>query len=116
MPRDEVYLLDMLLAARKIQDLSSDVVYEQFLGNEEKQLALMHLVQIIGEAGRLVSDEYRRLHCELPWKLIVGMRNRIVHEYFRVIPEVLWQTIIDDIPNLIRRLEPLVPPDSEDNR
>ena len=111
--RDEAYLLDVLLAARKIQAFVAGVTRERFLADELLQNAIMHFIQIIGEAARLVSDEFQEAHPEVPWRSIIAMRNRLVHEYFRVQPKRVWAAVQDDVPALIPLLEPLVPPDEE---
>jgi len=84
--RDEACLLDMLLAARKIQQFSEGVTFEGFLADELTQHGIMRLIQILGEAARKISPEFRQAHPEIPWQGIIGMRNRMVHEYFRIIP------------------------------
>lgn len=71
----------------------------------------MRRAQIIGEAARKVSPEFRGAHPEIPWDAIIGFRHRLVHEYFRIIPEKVWEVVEGGIPELIQLLEPLVPPD-----
>ena len=110
--RDEACLLDMLLAARKIQRFTDGVSYERFLADELMQHGIMRLIQILGEAARKVSPEFRESHPEIPWQGIIGMRNRMVHEYFRIIPAKVWEVIRGEIPALLLLLEPLVPRDS----
>jgi len=109
--RDDAYLLDMLLAAHKVQEFTRNVTQEQFQGDELTQNGVMHQIQIIGEAARKVSPQCQQAHPEIPWEGIIGMRNRLVHEYFRIIPERVWDVVEKDIPELIRLIEPLVPPD-----
>jgi len=109
--RDDAYLLDMLIAARKVLQFTDKVTGEKFLSNELVQNAVMHQIQIIGEAANKVSADYKKEHSEIPWQQIIGMRNRLVHEYFDIIPERMWDVIEQDIPELIRLIEPLVPPD-----
>ena len=111
--RDEAYLLDMLLAAREIRDHAAGVTWQRFSEDRILQNALMHLVQIIGEAARKVSPEFRENHPEIPWTEVIGMRHRLVHEYFRIIPEKVWDVVQQDIAPLIEALEPLVPPPAE---
>ena len=108
--RDDAYVLDMLLATSKILEHSKGVTLEKFQGDEVLQNALMHLLQIIGEAARKVSDEFKIAHPEVPWADIVGLRHRLVHEYFRIIPEKVWEAVERDVPGLFSLLEPLVPP------
>ena len=109
--RDDAYLLDMLLAARKVQDFTQDVTWEQFQTDELIQNAVMRQIQIIGEAARKVSPGFQGEHIGIRWPEIIGMRNRLVHEYFHIIPERVWGVVAKDIPELIGLIEPLVPPD-----
>lgn len=109
--RDEALLLDMLLAARRIRKYTQGVNAERFYHHEIMQDAVMRQIQIIGEAARKVSLEFQVAHPEIPWSKIIGMRNRLVHEYFRIIPEKVWQVVESDIPKLSDVLEPLVPPE-----
>lgn len=109
--RDDAYLLDMLLAARKVMKYAQGVDFERFDQDEVLQDAIMRRIQIIGEAARKVSAEFKDQHPEIPWYEISGMRNRLVHEYFKVITEKVWEAVVKDIPNLIDELEPLVPPE-----
>lgn len=109
--RDDAFLLDMLLAARKVCVFTQEINWEQFHSDEIVQNAVMRQIQIIGEAARKVSSQCQKEHPEIPWQGIIGMRNRLIHEYFRIIPERVWDVVEKDIPELIRLIEPLVPPD-----
>jgi len=109
--RDDAYLLDMLLAARKVQQFTRNITWEDFEHDDLTQNAVMRQIQIIGEAARKVSSDYQRENPEIPWQQVIGMRNRLVHEYFRILPRRVWDVVEKDIPELIRLIEPLVPPD-----
>jgi len=111
--RDEAYLLDMLLAARKVRQFSQGVTWERFQADELMQNAMMMCVQQIGEAARKVSREFQEAHPEIPWREIVGMRHRLVHDYFHIIPEKVWEVVERDVPALIPLIEPLVPPQED---
>ena len=109
--RDDAYLLDMLIAARKVRKFTRNIIWEQFEDDDLVQNAVMRQIQIIGEAARKVSSQCQQEHQEIPWNEIIGMRNRLVHEYFHIIPRRVWDVVENDIPELIRLIEPLVPPD-----
>jgi uncharacterized protein with HEPN domain len=109
--RDDAYMLDMLLAARKVENFTRGVDWEKFKGDDLLQNAVMRQIQIIGEAARKISQQYKDSHPEIPWQMIIGMRNRLVHEYFDIIPERVWDVVEKDIPELIQLIESLVPPD-----
>jgi uncharacterized protein with HEPN domain len=106
----------MLLSARQILDFTRGVPWEAFAADREKQYAVTHLIQIIGEAARKVSPEFRSAHPEIPWREVVGMRHRIVHEYFRIITSEVWRVVEKDLPALIPLLESLVPPEEPAER
>jgi uncharacterized protein with HEPN domain len=108
--RDEAYLLDILNAARKVIQYTAGVTEEEFEGSDLLQDATMRQLGIIGEAARKVSQEIRNAHPEIPWSEIIGMRNRLIHEYSRINLQRVWDTIQNDIPRLITLIEPLVPP------
>jgi len=108
---DRLYLGHMLDMCRKITDRTAGLTRERFNGDENLRLALLHLVQIIGEAARLVSEKARAAHPEIPWQEITGMRHRIVHDYMNVNDAVLWEVVTKDIPFLLAALERIAPPD-----
>jgi uncharacterized protein with HEPN domain len=110
--RDEAYLLDILLAARRIQKYALGYDFQRFEDDEVLQDAIMRRIQIIGEAARKVSPEFKEAHPEIPWTDIIGMRHRLIHEYFQIITEKVWDTVVNDIPALISQVEPLVPPEN----
>jgi len=74
------------------------------------QLALVRLVEVIGEAAARVSPEAQAQYPRVPWARIVGMRNRLIHGYDTIDHDVLWRTLTDDLPALIGELESIVPP------
>ena len=58
------------------------------------------MITIIGEASRQISKPYKESHPDIPWSLIIGMRNKLMHQYFGVDYEALWETLTTDIPEL----------------
>ncbi len=106
---DEAVLLDMLTFSRRVRDRMSSVSLEEFESDEDLQLAVTHLIQIIGEAASRASEGLRNSYPALPWADIVGMRHRLVHDYLRVRIDILWQTATEDIPALVAVLEGVVP-------
>jgi len=111
MLQDKTYLLDILIAARRIIEYTGSLSREQFEANNEKQDAVIRMIQVIGEASRMLSPEFRQSHQEIPWREIIGMRHRLVHEYFDIDLDEVWRVIEQDIPLLIPQLERLVPSD-----
>jgi uncharacterized protein with HEPN domain len=98
--RDDAYLLDILIAARRAREFSAGLTGEEFEQSALHQDAITRTLEIIGEAASRISRETRAAHPEIPWGDIIGMRNRLIHEYFRVDLAKVW-------------IEPLVPPEEE---
>ncbi len=114
MRRDDAYLLDIVIAARKALKFTEGISRDEFLQNELVQNAVLHPLEIVGEAANLVSDDFTTAHPEIPWQKMIGMRNRLIHEYFRVDYGVVWETIRDDLPGLIKTIEKLIPPPDDE--
>ncbi len=110
-PDDESLLVDMLVAAREAHALCGELTLEEFLLDRLLQLALQKLVENIGEAASRLSPQARAKLPELPWKDMVGMRNRLVHDYMHVNLSKVWHVVEEDLQPLITAIEPLVPPD-----
>lgn len=115
-PDDDSLLVDMLVAAREAHALCGGVTLEEFLLDRLLQLALQKLVENIGEAASRLSPQARARLPELPWKDMVGMRNRLVHDYMHVNLSKVWYVAAEDLEPLMAALEPLVPPDEPDAR
>jgi uncharacterized protein with HEPN domain len=110
--RDPAYLLDMLLAARDVSAFVEGRTFEQYLENRQLRLAVERGLEIIGEASRRVSASFKASHPEIPWREVIGLRNVLAHEYGEVKQDRIWEIATRSVPGLIRRLEPLVPPES----
>lgn len=113
MKDDDVYIGHMLDTARKARSFVEGITREDYDQDEQLRISLAHLLQMIGEAARRVSEAFRNEHPELPWKQIIGMRNKVVHDYMYIDEDVVWETVMDDLPVLIEQLEALSPPASE---
>lgn len=102
---DRVPLRHMLQHASEAVELASTRNRDDLEEERLVELSLVRLVEIVGEAASRVTSETREAHPEIPWREIVGMRNRLIHGYDVVDHDVLWQTIREDLPPLIRQLE-----------
>ena len=112
-PRDPVFVGHMLDMARKAVAKAAGVTSDLYEADENLRLALTHLVQVIGEAGRHVSREFCDEHPEIPWQEIVGMRHKVVHDYLGVDEDIVWQVVTEDLPPLITWLEKAVERDPD---
>jgi uncharacterized protein with HEPN domain len=96
------YLRDILTHAGKAEQFVAGVEFEAFRANDEKVLAVIRALEIVGEAARQVPSSLRTRYPEIPWEDAIGMRDKLVHEYFGVDLEVVWRTVHDDLPPLRR--------------
>lgn len=71
-------------------------------------LSLVKSVEIMGEAASKVSDTFRHEYPALPWREMVAMRNRLIHGYFDINLDIVWQTVAEELPPLVTRLEAIV--------
>nr|VFK68721.1 MAG: Uncharacterized conserved protein, contains HEPN domain [Candidatus Kentron sp. UNK]VFK73702.1 MAG: Uncharacterized conserved protein, contains HEPN domain [Candidatus Kentron sp. UNK] len=109
MPRDMAYLMDILTSIRLIESYTKGVAWEEFSRNTQLQDSVIRRMEIIGEAARRVSPRMREDHPRIPWTEMIGMRNRMIHEYDDIDLPIVWNTIQQDVPALRRLMEPLLP-------
>jgi uncharacterized protein with HEPN domain len=101
MPRDErVYLRHIADAISRINDYVAGVSERQFRERQIVQSAVIRELEVIGEAARNLSEQFRSDHPEVGWLDIVAMRNRLIHAYFDVDLNVVWEVVRDDLPGL----------------
>lgn len=111
---DSARLVDIYLACRDVMEFVAGVDHEAYIGDRKLQYALCRALEVIGEAARMISDDFKQDQGEVPWVQIVGLRHRIVHEYFRLDTDILWEIVQRDVPALMRQLGPLVPPETQE--
>lgn len=105
---DHGYVGDILTAAGHVQSFIRGVGYEDFMADMKTQSAVIRQLEIIGEAARRLSPEFRSRHSGIPWRKMVGMRNMLIHAYRSVDEDVVWNAATLSVPALIAALEPLI--------
>lgn len=106
---DEFRLRHMLDAAVEAVSFVEDCERADLSGNRPLLLALVKSIEIVGEAATQVSKPTRSELEQIPWREIVSMRNRLVHGYFQIDLDVVWNTVQQDLPRLIVQLEQVIP-------
>ncbi|MBN1291190.1 MAG: DUF86 domain-containing protein [Candidatus Latescibacteria bacterium] len=92
-------------AAEKVRNFIQNKSRENLNSDDMLLFALVRAIEIIGEAARYISDDFKNNHPEIPWLDIMGMRNRLIHGYFDLDLDVVWKTSTRNIPALIEQLE-----------
>jgi uncharacterized protein with HEPN domain len=104
----EVYLGHILEAIGKIKTFTKDMDRDEFLENDLVMDAVVRNIEIIGEAIKNLPEEFKKNNPSIQWKDIAGMRDRIVHFYFGLDFQVIWDTVQIDIPELEEKIRKLV--------
>jgi uncharacterized protein with HEPN domain len=110
-PKDDlVYVGHMLDMARKALAKVKGKGRPEYDADENLRMALIHLIQTIGEAARRVSPEFRDRNPGIPWARIVGMRNKVVHDYLSVDYDLIWDVVTVNLHPLAVELEKALTP------
>lgn len=94
------YLQDILDAVSAIEQFTDGVTFEDFSQNLEKTFAVSRAIEIIGEAVKKIPPSIRDQYADIPWRDIAGMRDKLIYNYFNTDVEILWQAVIEDVPQL----------------
>ena len=100
MRREELYLADIQEACDDLAEFTTGISYDAFLDDRLRMSAVMQKLMVIGEAAARVSDEFRKAYPEVDWAAIAGLRNRLVHGYFRVEWDIVWAAATQEAPVL----------------
>jgi uncharacterized protein with HEPN domain len=109
MQRDSAALLDIVVFGRRAVRYVAGMEVARFAQDELVQDAVVRCLGVVGEAAGRVSPERRREHPEVPWASVVGMRNRLVHDYGALDVIEVFKTVSEDLPRLLAQIEPLLP-------
>jgi uncharacterized protein with HEPN domain len=109
--RDEVRLRDMLDAAHDAQSFVAGRTRQMLDTDRMFAFALVRAIEIIGEAASRITEETRQALPEIQWRSVIGMRNKIIHDYISVDNNIVWDVATSDLPILIIQLEKII----EDN-
>ena len=99
------FLQDILEAANRIMIYTEQMTYDAFLADLKTQDAVVRNLEIIGEATKQIPDEFRQHALHIPWKSIARMRDKLIHQYFGVNLDIVWNVVQDDLSELVEAVE-----------
>ena len=98
---DSERLKDIREAIQRVESYVSGLSYEDFLDDTKTQDAVIRNIEIMGEAAKGVSEAVRETLPSIPWHNIAGMRDRLIHDYFGVNLDIVWQVVSEELPQLV---------------
>jgi uncharacterized protein with HEPN domain len=110
---DAIRLCHMLDAATKIKEFVAGYEKVDFKKDEKSSLAVVRLLEVLGEAAKSLSEECRGNYPQIPWRQIAGTRDRLIHGYFDIDLDIVWNIVYSDLPALIVQLEKAVQENTE---
>lgn len=105
--RDPVFLADMVEAADAAVEFTANVTMEQFLHERMRSYAVVRSLEVLGEAAKRVSPEFKASHPEIAWKQIAGLRDKLIHDYGNVDLVRVWNIVESDLARLVPALRKL---------
>jgi uncharacterized protein with HEPN domain len=111
MQHDLIRLRHVLAAAKEAIEFAVDKTRKDLEKDRILTLAIIKSIEIIGEAASKVTEEFKSGNKNIPWDDIINMRHRLIHAYFDVNLDIVWQTVKTDLPDLIKALEEIIPPE-----
>ncbi len=103
-----IYIKHILDCIQKIEKYSSKITKNEFLKKSMIQDAIIRQIEIMGEASKLISEKTKKENLEIPWKDMTGMRDKLIHGYFGVDLDAVWQTVKKDIPTLKKGIKKII--------
>lgn len=100
MGKDQIYIKHILDSIEFVETLAKDKKFEQVNADRLLKNGIIRELEIIGEASKRLSTQFKELHPQIPWSEIAGMRDKLIHDYFMVNLNIVWKVVEDDLPQL----------------
>jgi len=105
-PKD--YLQHILDEVEYLLSFSQGLNKDEFFGNETLKRAFTRSLEIIGEATKNLPESFKREYAEIPWRRMAGIRDKLIHQYFGIDYDIVWNIVANEIPDLKLRLEKIM--------
>ena len=106
--RDQDYLGDIREAMQRIATYTASLTYEQFMKDIKTQDAVVRNLEVIGEATKNLSSHLRETCPQIPWKDLAGVRDKLIHHYFGISYEIVWQIVKEELPGLLPQIDDIL--------
>lgn len=104
MREDKLLLEDILKAINSIFEFSKNMNYDEFCNDDKTVSAVIRKFEIIGEASKKINESFKSINPDIPFKEMSGMRDRLIHDYFGVDTNLVWETIQRNLPLLKQKI------------
>jgi len=108
MKNDKIYIEHILEAIQKIETYKKELDFDAFTKNDMAFDAIIRELEIVGEASSNISKQFQEDHSDIPWRKVIGIRNMLIHEYFGVNKQIVWDTCKNDLPELKKIIKTLL--------
>ena len=98
------YIQDILDAIKDVRDFTKGMKFEEFIEDRKTINAVVRSLEVIGEATKKIPNDMRTEYPDIPWKRMAGMRDKLIHDYFGVDLEIVWEVVKTELPPI----EPLI--------
>jgi uncharacterized protein with HEPN domain len=106
--KDRIRVQHILDEAGEVFKYTEGISFDEFVEDGKTVRAVIRSIEVIGEAASKISIEFRKEHPDVPWQKIIGMRNRLIHVYFDIDYNIIWQTVKENLPPLIEQMQSIL--------
>lgn len=106
--RDTEFLRDIMEAMQRVISYTKNSSYEEFMDDTKTQDAVLRNIEVIGEATKGLSTSFKKSHPAVPWRDMSGMRDKVIHHYFGINYDIVWNVAKEQMPQLVPRIESIL--------